>query len=690
MSAKKVRVKKLIKEQRQARRRAIRDQERAATRKAKRDAASARTELKTEEQRLRAERQAERQQQKSEQRQRKTEQRQRQDQERQRRAEQQRNTPAASPENTATSAAVPASVTTSDAATIPAAAEAAPGAAGPQPRPARTRRDRRGAKSRAAAVAVTAGVLATMVGSVALDGLMDGHSQTATGAPGEPQPASAALGAASVTAPQAGATFICPPLPGQPDSLTTDGQLEYRDRDSSADSRFSAVLFATDLNGSFPDSSWAQLNQEGRINETPVTEAPAAESIDPAESADAGLSQREAVHESALDVARPPLLEASAPPDGGALAAAALYEYEAQEGPVAGLAVGQCTAPERGQWFLGPEVAAGSTSLLTLANPFDRSATVEVTSVDSDGDRGASGTRSVVVPGQTTRSVNIAGLASAGSDLGVQVRSAGAPVTAQLQSSRAAGLTGTGVEFLPRLIAPGTEHLMPGVPIPEGVPDSAEQADEESTTPPELWIHVPGDQGATVELQVFGEDGQQVIETPGVFTVNGGEIDAVNLRGLEPGVSDIRVRTDVPAYVAVRSETETGSDFSWAAPAAALGEGSGTPLPQLGETELHLFASTASGSIAYRVMDTEGEFGPEQSIELQAEGASLISAEDLAAAAPEDGQEAAAIVFEDPQFDGEGSVHATMASTTEEGRFSLTSVSQLRGAQEHVPVRLLR
>ncbi|WP_369797247.1 DUF5719 family protein [Nesterenkonia sp. AN1] len=226
--------------------------------------------------------------------------------------------------------------------------------------------------------------------------------------------------------------------------------------------------------------------------------------------------------------------------------------------------------------------------------------------------------------------------------------------------------------------------------MPEGVPDSAEQADEESTTPPELWIHVPGDQGATVELQVYGEDGQQVIETPGVFTVNGGEIDAVNLRGLEPGVSDIRVRTDVPAYVAVRSETETGSDFSWAAPAAALQEGYGTLLPQLGETELHLFASAASGSIAYRVMDTEGEFGPEQSVELPAGGASVVSAEDLAAAEPEGGQEAAVIVFEDPQLDGEGSVHATMTSTTDEDQFSLTPVSQLRGAQEHVPVRLLR
>lgn len=714
MSAKKVRVKKLIKEQRQARRRAIRDQERAATLKAKQDAAAARAELKAEEQRQREEQQAQQRQK-----------RERLEQER-REKEQLRPLPGHHTADDAGTDTDPDAGTDTDPDNGPATgtdtgtdtdpdngtdngtdtgadldASAAPRAAGRERRSQRPRR--RGAKSRTAAVVVTAGVLATMVGSVTYDGLMEGRSEAAAPTRAEAQDAGLALGAASVSAPQAGQSFICPPMPGQPDSLTTDGQLEYRDRDSSATSRFSAVLFATDLSGSFPGSSWAQLNQEGRINETPVTTASpaAASAAGEAQDAEDGtpgpaeepvpLAEREAAYESVLDLARPPLLETAATAGGGALAAAALYEYEAQDGPVAGLAVGQCTAPERSQWFLGPEIAAGSSSLLTLSNPFERSATVEVTSVDSDGDRGTTGTRSIVVPGETTRAVNIAGLAPAGSDLGVQVRSAGAPVAAQLQSSRTSGLTGTGVEFLPRMTDPGTEHLMPGVPIPEGVPASGEDDDEETTTPPELWIHVPGEQGATVELQVFGADGQQVIETPGVFTVNGGEIDAVNLRGLEPGASDIRVRTDVPAYVGVRSETETGSDFSWAAPAAALAEGSGTALPQLGETELHLFASGASGSVAYRVMGAGGEFGSEQSIELGSDGAGIISAEDLASAAPENSEDGpAVIVFADPQLEGEGSVHATMSTTAGEDQFSLTPVSPLRGAEESVPVRLLR
>lgn len=728
MSAKKVKVKKLIKEQRRARQKAIREQERAATQKAKADAAAARAEWKAEEQRLRREQEAQQQPEKKR---------------------------SAAPEATPAGAeepAAPAAVRSSELSAVPAVdATPAPSAAVPEQREPmshsrRERRDQRkhdrtqrgrndaaspassangnstasgsstakGAGARTGALVVTAGVVAAMVGSVVLDGLIDGRSAAATD-----QGATAALGAASVAAPQTGQSFICPPMPGRPDSLTTDGQLEYNDRDSSATSRFSAVLFATDLRGSYPDSSWAQLNQESLINDITLTEAEGAEDgnagteIDGADSAaeasePAPLIEREATFVSADNSVRPPLLNTDASPDGGPVAAAGLYEYQAESGPVTGLAVGECTAPERNQWFFGPEVAAGSTSLLTLANPYDRPATVEVTSVDSEGDRGATGSRSVVVPGETTRSVNIAGIASAGAEMGVSVRSSGAPVTAQLQSSRAAGLTGTGVEFLPGMTEAGTSHLLPGVPVAEGIPDAEDQDSEDDAgqsepTPPELWIHVPGDQGATVELQVYGENGQQSIDTPGVFTVDGGEVDVINLQGLEAGISDIRVNTDVPAYVSVRSEAASGADFSWAAPTQPLAEGSGALLPEFGETELRLFATGSAGSIAYRVMDTEGEFGEEQTVELAADGAAVITAEDLVSADAagqegdieegegQDGEaEPAVVVFADPEFNGEGSVHATMATTDGEDHVSLTAVSPLRGAEQYVPVRLLR
>lgn len=702
MSAKKVKVKKLIKEQRRARERAIREQERAATQKAKQDAAAARAELRAEEKWLREE------------------------QESQLRAEKQSAAQARSESEARREAEArqAAEARTSSSATPAApAGSSAPTAAAASPKARGSRRDRRsrasrtqdeattsaagrsGAGTRTAAVVVTAGVLAALVGSVVLDGLADGRSEAAAGTDGVDQGAAAALGAASVAAPRTGQSFICPPMPGQPDSLTTEGELEYRERDATATSRFSAVLFATDLSGSFPAAEWSQLNEESRVNDVTLTEGSGAQEAD-AESGDAApsvpLAQRETVYESSTDPVRPPLLSVEAAADGSPLAAAGLYEYQADAGSVAGLAVGQCTAPERSQWFFGPEIAAGASSLLTLANPFERSATVEVTSVDSEGDRGTSGARSVVVPGETTRSVNIAGLASAGTDLGVSVRSSGAPVTAQLQSSRASGTTGTGIEFLPGLTEAGTGHVLPGITVPEGVDETDEDASEESedspeegeqtgATPPELWIHVPGNQGATVEVQVYGEDGQQSLDIPGVFTVDGGEVDVIELQGLQPGVTDIRVRTDVPAYAAVRSESDQGSDFSWAAPTGALAEGSGALLPELGESELRLFGSGASGSIGYRVMDTAGEFGEEQTLEVPADGAAVISAEDIAAAEPEGSEaEAAVVVFSAPELTGEGGIHAMLATTAGEDQISLSPVEQLRGAEQYVPVRLLR
>ncbi|MBE1515711.1 DUF5719 family protein [Nesterenkonia halotolerans] len=715
MSAKKVKVKKLIKEQRRARERAIREQERAATQKAKQDAAAARAELRAEEKRLREEQESQLRAEKQSAAEVRKESDARKASEARREAETRKSSPAAPSEH--------AAPTTKGAASAPAASatvSAAATAAAPKNRG--SRRDRRsragraqgdaatsaarrsGAGTRTAAVVVTAGVLAAMVGSVVLDGLVDGRSEAAAGSSGVDQGAAAALGAASVAAPRTGQSFICPPMPGQPDSLTTEGELEYRERDASATSRFSAVLFATDLSGSFPAAEWSQLNEESRVNDVTLTEASGAQQAESGGAAPSDpLSQREAVYESSTDPVRPPLLSVEAATNGSPLAAAGLYEYQADAGSVAGLAVGQCTAPERSQWFFGPEIAAGASSLLTLANPFDRSATVEVTSVDSEGDRGTSGARSVVVPGQTTRSVNIAGLASAGTDLGVSVRSSGAPVTAQLQSSRASGVTGTGIEFLPGLTDAGTSHVLPGITVPEGITEtdaeddadetdeSAEDDEQTGPTPPELWIHVPGDQGATVEVQVYGEDGQQSLDIPGVFTVDGGEVDAIELQGLQPGVTDIRVRTDVPAYAAVRSESDQGSDFSWAAPTEALAEGSGALLPELGESELRFFGSGASGSIGYRVMDAEGEFGEEQTVEVPADGGAVLSAEDIAEVEPEGSEAGAAVVvFSAPELTGEGGIHAMLATTAGEDQISLSPVEQLRGAEQYVPVRLLR
>lgn len=546
-------------------------------------------------------------------------------------------------------------------------------------------RRRSGAAVRVGAVVVTAGLAIAGGGSAIAD--FSGSDR----APLAP------VAGSGVPSPQAGQTYVCPPMPGQADSLTNDGILEYASRDGSASSVFQSLILAGE-GEEVPEAETAQLSEESRLN---------SESL-PA--GDTGVSYHQETGQE-----RPPLLEVPVSPDGAPLTAGGLYEYHAEDGPVTGLAVGDCVTAEQSRWFFGPETGPGATSLLTLSNPYDRPSTVEITTYDGDGERGASGGRSIVVPPQTVRTVNLAALSGGTASLGVEVSAAGAPVAAQLQSSRAAGLTGTGVEFLPGAESAAEEHHMPAIPMPDTTDAEAEDGEQ---MPAELWVHVPGQESTTVELQVFGEDGQVALDNPAVFTVEGGEVDTLDLLGLEAGVYDVVVRTDNPSYAGVASRgmgetAEVGAedeaaaedaaeeegeeldgsslalDFSWGIGVQPLGESSGALLPEIGrsgeaETDLHLF-SPEGGNVAYRLVSEDGELSDPQEAEVPSGQAVTITAAEL-----EDVMEdAVAVVMDDPGAGEAGAaVYASLLTTDQDGRFSISQVRPLQDAEATVPVRI--
>ncbi|MDZ5076961.1 DUF5719 family protein [Nesterenkonia sp. HG001] len=531
--------------------------------------------------------------------------------------------------------------------------------------PERTRRP--GAGVRAGAVLATLGILGVVGGSVALD---------PRGGSTEP----GGVAAAAFPAADSGTAAVCPPMPGLADSLSTDGLLQYRDRDDSAAVRFQALVLAADAEGTFPAAWWAQLGQEYRVNTTELTDPEESESVDldqlppdpPA------LGELDAVYESFGGMTRAPLLEVQGLPSGVSGAGAARYTYLADSGPVTGLATATCTVPQRSQWFFGPEVGAGSTSLLTLANPFDRPATVEVVGYDADGHRGSSGTRTLVVPGESVRTVNIAALAGSDPEFAVAVQASGAPVSAQLQSSRAVGLTGQGIDFLPGRAAPAAEHVMPGIPVPESTEE------DPAPRPAQLWIHAPGDTRTTMEVQVYGADGVELLEGPAVFTVEPGEVDTVDLRGLDAGVYDVVVRSDEPTHVAASShgieggdpaEDTAALDFSWQVGATPLSEGSGALIPDVGESELRLTSLQDESRLSYRLLDEDGEFSDAQEVTVPAEGELTLSPDDLG--------DAVAVVVDE----AEPGVYAGM-TTRDQERLSLSTVDLLRDPSQTVPVRL--
>ena len=534
---------------------------------------------------------------------------------------------------------------------------------------------------RLSAVVVTAALVAVGAGSAITD---------FSGADRSPLSPVAGSG---VPSPQTGQSYLCPPMPGQADSLTTDGILDYATRDDSASSVFQSLVLA-EAGADLPEAQIAQLTSSSDLNH---------ESISGGEGV---------IHHQEADQQQTPLLGVSAAQSGEPLTAAALFEYHADQGPVTGLSVGECGPAQQNHWFFGPETGPGATSLLTLSNPYDRASTVEINTYDADGERGAGGARSILVPPQTVRTVNMAALSGGSVNMGVEVSATGAPVGAQMQSSRAAGLTGTGAEFLPSAQSVEEEHHIPGVPMPDT--SGAGAADDPTLMPAELWLHVPGEETTTVELQVFGEDGQVALENPAVFTVEGGQVDLLELLGPDAGVYDVVVRTDNPSAVAVASrgmgelaelgaedeaaaedaaqeegeELDEGTlalDFSWGTGAEELTETSGAVLPQIGrtdeaETDLNLFAAQG-GTVSYRLLDGEGEHSEPQEVEVPAGQSVTVSADELS-----DVMDDAVAVVVDPPV-GEG-VYASLLTTDDQGRFSMSRVESLQDDEATVPVRL--
>lgn len=570
-----------------------------------------------------------------------------------------------------------------DAAAAPAAATSAGPGDHTQPTEAPAAGGRPG-PLRVAAGLTGVGLLAALAGSAASD--VSSHPDEARQVP-----------ATYVAAPSSVERLVCPPTPGAPDELSETGVLDYDERDESVESIRSGLLFGAS-EGTIPAADWISLTHQGPGAETSFTSGGEAEA-EPSRL----LAERPRVAERLEEADLPAVLQVQPSPETEpqlAPAAAAGYSYHAAQGSLTGLATAPCVPPQRSAWFLGPATGAGATSLLTLSNPYDRDARVEVTTYDSSGPTGSLGAVALVVPAESTRSVSMAALTEGASHIAVHMQASGAPVAAHMASSEASGSAGLGTELLPAQTSPGTEHHMLAVPA------GADQL-------PRLWIHTPGEEGGTVELQVFDAEGQAPIETPGVFTVEAGQLAVVDLEGLQPGTYDVVVRTEQPSVAAVRSagdgepvtvetempaqtdpvtgellepetveeETEPAPDFSWSAPVTEAQPGHGAVLPPTGETELRLFGA---GRISYRLLDSDGAATEDVTLTLQEGQPTQVSAEELTEQAQDAGlEDLYAVVVTDV----EATARVGTLTRTEEGHFSIGALQPISPTEQYVPLR---
>ncbi|WP_147105707.1 DUF5719 family protein [Nesterenkonia populi] len=387
--------------------------------------------------------------------------------------------------------------------------------------------------------------------------------------------------------------------------------------------------------------------------------------------------------------------------------AASAVIHHAEEGPSASLASSYCTVPQRRQVFLGPETGGGADSALTLTNPYDRPATVEVTTVGEDGDRGALGSTTVLVPAEEDRQVSIAGLAEGEEPLAVEVTASGAPVAADLRSARTSGSTSLGAELLTGQVEPEAAHALAGVPMPDAGSD---------TDPAELWLYVPESEHpgeAAVELQVFGPEGHIILETPGVFTQPQGTLSVVELEGVEdPGTYDLLVTTTaqsgaeqepVPSYAAVRTAGDGQEVVTEAEQDPVIEWDPVTGLPTEVEQDPEEVASEPVPDVSW--ITSSGPLGPGDRLPAEAEEAVLhlfSTGDDDASVTLAGGEQTDVAPYSSAQVElngdgpfveveqSTGRIHGAVILRDAEGRFTVIGPPPAESGETSVPVTLRR
>ena len=268
-------------------------------------------------------------------------------------------------------------------------------------------------------------------------------------------------------------------------------------------------------------------------------------------------------------------VESGADPAGtGVLGAAAQSQYGA--GGLVGLVASACSAPTADAWLVGGSTELGRTTLVSLLNPTDVAATVDLTLIGEAGPVTPPGASGIRVPAGEQVIVPLSGLAPDLASPVVHVESRGGQVVATLQESIVRGIEPGGVDTFGATAAPAQRQYIPGVRVANGAAllerMAAEGYGDLETV---VRVFVPGDEHTEIRIGVVADDprGQGAALA---FEIEPDQVVDVPLEALADGSYTVTIDSDLPVVAAVRQSlvgTTGATDLAWLAAAEALPAG---------------------------------------------------------------------------------------------------------------------
>lgn len=240
------------------------------------------------------------------------------------------------------------------------------------------------------------------------------------------------------------------------------------------------------------------------------------------------------------------------------------------DGDLVGVGAASCDDPAQSTWLVGGSTETGRTSLITLSNPTDVNATVDLAIYDGSGTVSAPGTTGIVVAPRSQKVVPLSGFVSDQGSTVVHVESSGGQIVAHMQETVVRTLTPGGFDIVSGGAAPSTSQIIPGVVL-EGA-DAAQRGDDTADAAPVVRLFVPGTAAARVTLGITTADG-------GGSTVNAtaepGIVTDVTLDDFPDGRYSLTISSTVPVVAGARTTTPTqddATDLGWFASAEPLGD----------------------------------------------------------------------------------------------------------------------
>ncbi len=287
------------------------------------------------------------------------------------------------------------------------------------------------------------------------------------------------------------------------------------------------------------------------------------------------------------------------------------------EGDFVGLAAAGCGAVSGDSWLAGGSTAVGRTTLVTLSNPTEVAASVDLELFGHNGAITAPGTSGIVVPASGQRVLSLAGFAPDELAPVVHVTSTGGQVIAELQQSTVRGLQPGGIDIVGPTGAPSLDNVIPGLRVSGIVAVQELQVGGPAFDDLEavLRLFAPGEGTVSTTISVIPEDGVGS-GSSFVFDIDAGRVVDVPIGDLEDGAYTVRVVSDTPTVAAVRvssaapedaaTETAAVTDFAWLTASPALSGRAQVTVAPGPDPTLH-FANPSASPLTVTVAGTNGE-----------------------------------------------------------------------------------